>query len=132
MKRIIRTLSILSLLVILLGCTTNEPDYSQLSQVDESLTSFIDSGYDINDYDVYMKELGFCTVMTTVTFYVNTENNYQYLVSSGCSEDPLFYVYYENEYYTLNDAVSIGLFYDEDVVTQFIDKLYEHGAPRVD
>lgn len=80
--------------------------------------NYVETGFAIGDYDVLEKAHNevICQAEVLSTVYYSKSGEYFSFTETECTPDPTYYVYHKYQYLTLNEAESIGILLDEDIV----------------
>lgn len=117
------------LMIILIGCiilflfscaSSSQLERKPITPESDDGNAFYETDYLIKDYTVYSKDIGICDKRIIITYFSTTETRYGATVY-GCDHDPYYYVQFNDEYITLNEAADLGLFNDEEVINEFVN-----------
>jgi hypothetical protein len=105
----------------LTGCESNSESNNDnlfFLETRRDTHNYEESGFAIGDYDVLEKTHNevICQSEVLSTVYYSKSGEYFSFTETECTPDPTYYVYHEYQYLTLNEAESIGVLLDEDIV----------------
>lgn len=109
------------LVTLLAGCTTdkgNDIDDLLFLKIRREHHIYLGTEIMIGEYEVLEKGHSnfICQAEVLSTVYYSESGEFFSFNETECTADPTYYVYYNNQYLTFNEAVKEGIIIDDDVV----------------